>query len=116
MIKIEVINQREIIDKHKEDITNYQRAVRDVTNKLIDSGLKVLLKESDTKDSLVYKIELDKKCFVQFIPNFFGEQKALENLSIDIYDEKILDYVKNAVNTYLNNCNGLKRVTINTYF
>lgn len=108
MAKIEIIDKKPIIEKHKDDITNYQRMLRGIANGVNARPVRT--------GGEVYEIIQSDDTYAKFIPNFSGEEKALSSLFVKVYEERILNHIKGAINEYLNNCSELEKVTIYTYF
>jgi hypothetical protein len=108
-MEIEVIDKKARIALHKDDVTNYQRLVKDVANKIADVEMKA--------EGYSYSLSKNKKEIARFLPIIFGEENVLEGLIINLYDAIInAESVKQSINTHLNNCKGLNKVLIQTYY
>lgn len=108
MVEIEIIDKKFIIEKHKKDITNYQRMLRDIAND-------VNAKPVRTGEEIYEVIRADNE-YAKFIPGFSGEEKALSMLVVEVHDKDILPFIKKGINNHLKNCSKLEKVTIYTYF
>ncbi len=113
MVKIDVVDKKVIIEKHRDDVTNYQKTVKDLMN-VIDKLSDYRLETGEGRE--IYKIFQSNRITAEFIPLFSGKERALSELRIELYNEKILSHIKKAIHDNLDKCKGLEKVTIQTYF
>lgn len=105
-MKLNITNQKAIIEQHEGDMSNYQRMVKDIANEV---GGKVVEKEKN-----YYEVLRDKRLLARFLPIFNGEKKSLDFLTVKVYAEEIIPVLEKAVN-YLDNCPNLKDREVNVY-
>lgn len=113
-MELNITNQKAIIEPHEGDMGNYQRMVKDIANEV---GGKVVEKENNFFLSNYYEVLRDERLLARFLPIFNREEKSLDFLTVEVYDEEIIPVLEKGVN-YLDNYPNLKDegVDVYTYF